>query len=116
MWRGAMIGGERWGVRIVPPLSPSLVDRTGHRTVATTDTGARIVNVSSELYGEKLRTVLLHELTHVAMNVYGLEEWIDRNVPRQSRIGLEEGIANLVADRGAEIAREVSSLLDDMAS
>lgn len=116
MWRGASIGGERWGVRIVPPLSPLLVDRTGHRTVATTDTGARMVNVSSALYGEKLRTVLLHELTHVAMNVYGLEEWIRRNVPGKSRIGLEENIANLVADRGAEIAGEVASVLDDMAS
>lgn len=115
MWRGAMIGGERWRVRIVPPLSPSLVDRTGHRTVATTDTGAHVVNVSNALYGEKLRTVLAHELTHVAMNVYGLEEWIKRNVPRESRIRLEETIANLVADRGCEILNQVHSIIGDTA-
>lgn len=115
MWRGASIGGERWRVRIVSPLSPSLVDRTGHRTVATTDTGAHVVNVSNALYGKKLRTVLAHELTHVAMNVYGLEEWIRRNVPRQSRIRLEETIANLVADRGCEILAQVDSILGEIA-
>lgn len=115
MYRGATIGGERWGVRIVPPLSPFLVDRTGKRTVATTDTKSRMVNVSSELYGQKLRTVLAHELTHVAMNVYGLEEWIRRNVPKRSRIRLEETIANLVADRGCEILNEVESVTGEMA-
>lgn len=74
-----------------------------------------MVNVSSELYGQKLRTVLAHELTHVAMNVYGLEEWIRRNVPRQSRIRLEETIANLVADKGCEILNQVESVIGEMA-
>lgn len=115
MYRGAVIGGERWGVRIVSPLSPFLVDRTGKRTVATTDTRTRMVNVSNELHGKKLKTVLAHELTHVAMNVYGLEEWIKRNVPRESRIRLEETVANLVADRGCEILNQVDSIVDEIA-
>lgn len=115
MYRGARIGGEWWRVRLVPPSSPFLVDRTGRRTVATTDTRAREVYVSTALHGRFLETVLAHEFTHVAMNVYGIESWIDRNVPPWSRVPLEESIANLIADHGTEIIAEAGTVGDDIA-
>lgn len=111
---GFWMGGVWWSVRIVPPSSPCLVDRTGNITVATTEPRRHRINVSSALTGGKLETVLAHEMTHAAMRTYGLEGLIRRKVPSRHRFEIEEAICNLVADHGADIlenAELVSSIL-----
>lgn len=92
-----------WSVHMVDKDDPILVDRTGTKTVATTDPDNMRVNLSSELGGEFLMTVFIHELGHCALHSYGLLERIHKMVKREYWIDMEEFICNILADYGMRI-------------
>ena len=79
-----------------------LVDRTGTRTVATTDPHTHTVYLSDSLSGDFLVRVVIHEMGHVCMVSYGLTDQI-RALARPERvIEAEEWICNFIADYGFE--------------
>lgn len=112
MIRGFKVGGEWWTVRIVPPSSPSLIDRQGKRTVATTDSATRRISVSSALTGDKLRRVLIHEAAHAAMESTGIARRIRSSVIPWRRVEVEETICNLIAEYGTSIIAVANDILN----
>ena len=98
-----ILNGYYWRVKYVDPLSPLLRDRTGHQTVATTDPTNHCVCLSSELSGDFLNRVLIHELGHAAMISFGLLGEIHRMVKPQYWIEAEEWVCNFIADYGVRI-------------
>lgn len=100
---GFDLNGVRWDVRVVDPYSKMLIDRTGHRTVATTDPLIHRVYLSSTLQGPFLVKVLLHELGHCVMVSYGLLEYIHSSVYPEKWIEAEEWMCNFIADYGFQI-------------
>lgn len=108
------MGGKRWCVRIVPPSSPLLVDRTGRRTVAVTDPSTHIISVSSAISGDFLKRVLAHELTHAAMESHGINRAIRGMVPPGGVVPVQEMASNVVADYGARIVGESERLHFEM--
>lgn len=115
MLRGFYMGGDWWHVEIVPPSSPFLVDRTGKRTVATTEPAALAIRVSSELHGAFLERVMVHECTHAAMHSYGVNERLHTLVPKRNWTAVEETFCNLVADYGASILDVSGSVVEALA-
>lgn len=100
---GFDLNGVRWDVRVVDPYSKMLIDRMGHRTVATTDPLIHRVYLSSTLQGPFLVKVLLHELGHCVMVSYGLLEYIHSSVYPEKWIEAEEWMCNFIADYGFQI-------------
>lgn len=107
---GFKMGDDWWTVHPVPPSSPSLVDRTGRLTVATTDPASLSINVSTALYGARLRHVLIHEAAHAAMASYGITERLAAYVPAKNRIAVEEMICNILADHGLAVLSAAASM------
>ena len=93
------MNGEPWHVQRVGRSSPALVDRTGTRTVATTDPSRRLVCISEDLKGEELARVAAHEATHACMVSYGM----DVREFAFDRIRAEEWACNLMAEHMAEV-------------
>lgn len=89
-----------WRVYFVHPSSVYLIDRTGNRTVATTDVRTKCVYLSEELYGDFLKRVVLHELGHCALYSYGLLDDIHKVITPSKWVESEEWICNLIADYG----------------
>lgn len=100
---GFVMNGYLWHVRRVLSNSPLLIDRTDRLTVATTDTETLTVNLSSQLEGDFLIRVLLHELGHCALFSYGLLDEIHKMVYPEYWIDAEELICNIIADYGLKI-------------
>lgn len=100
-----VIGGIVWRVVRVKPWDPVLVDRMGSLCVAVTDPMTQCIYISTNLYGDFLDRVLLHEATHAAMITYGM------NVPCCNEIQMEEWACNLIANRGREILQAVDQLM-----
>ncbi len=100
-----------WRVEFVEPESPYLIDRTGTYRLATTDPMTNHIYLSSVLYGDDLRTVLLHELGHCVMVSYGLVGHIHRMVRPEYWIEIEEWVCNFIADYGYEIFQTASDIL-----
>ena len=94
--------GEVWRVIGVDPGAPRLIDRTGTRTVATTDPLARTIHVSKELAPPELDLVMLHEVAHAITMSYGLLSYIHEKVPERYWIPVEEWAAQLVGEYGLE--------------
>lgn len=92
-----------------------LVDRTGKRTVATTDPTNLQVCLSNELQGDFLIQVLLHELGHCALYSFNLIDDIHRMVYPENWIEAEEWVCNFIADYGFRIFSTAYSVLGDEA-
>lgn len=105
------INGEPWRIIFVNHDSNSLIDRTGRRTLATTDPYTHYVCLSNRLRGPMLRRVLTHEVGHCAMISYGLLDDIHRMVRPQYWLEAEEWICNYILDYGTEIQSIVNSIL-----
>ena len=105
------VNGYLWCVKRVPYSSPMLIEKTGTRTVATTDPIRRTVYLLDTLEGNFFNTVLLHELGHVVMFSYGLLDDIHRAVPRHLWIDAEEWVCNFIADYGLQIFQIASNVL-----
>lgn len=97
------MNGYSWQIQRVTPDDPMLVDRTGVRTVATTDPMTRTVYLSTDLYGDFLIQVLLHELGHCALFSFGLIEELHRMVYPEYWMDAEEWVCNFIADYGFQI-------------
>lgn len=97
------MNGYHWHIKRVRPDSPELVDRTGRRTVATTDPYRYYIYLSDQLKGRFFSTVLIHELGHCAMISFGLLDEIHRMVEPKYWIPVEEFMCNFIADYGRGI-------------
>lgn len=82
-----------WEIVSVPYNSPVLMTPNGSYAYGMCDSYSATIYISNELYGEFLKKVLCHELTHAAMFSYGVE--LDHDE--------EELIADLIASYGEEI-------------
>lgn len=100
-----LLNGDLWRIRVVDPGSPMLVDRTGTKTVATTDPRTKCVYLSGEIHGEFLFRVLIHELGHCAMISFDLLRDIRRLARPEHWIEAEEWVCNFLADYGMAIFR-----------
>lgn len=105
------MNGYLWRVRFVHPSSDQLVDRTGKLRVATTDPETRCIYLSSELTGDFLNRVLIHELGHCVMVSFDLLSDIHRMVKPRYWIEMEEWICNFIADYGLRIFSAAYSVL-----
>lgn len=109
------MNGIKWRIRTVRPESPFLIDRTGHRTVATTDPATSRIYLSRAIRGEFKNRVLVHELGHAAMFSYGLLEDIHRMTYPERWVDIEEYICNIIADYGWKIFCIAEQYLGDEA-
>lgn len=98
-----VMNGVLWTIRFVDPDSLLLIDRTNHRTVATTDPYTHNVYLSKALRGGFRKRVLTHELGHCAMVSYHMLKDVERMAKPEQRINMEEWVCNLIADHGSEI-------------
>lgn len=110
-----VMNGDLWQIIIVDPSDQMLVDRTGTRTVATTDPMAKCVYLSSTLHGDFLIRVLIHELGHCAMISFNLLDDIRNSVYPSKWIDAEEWICNFIADYGFKIFSVAYSVLGENA-
>lgn len=101
--RPFVLNGYFWKVEYVDEADPVLIDRTGTRTVATTDPDKYTVYLSRALSGDFLVKVVLHELGHCAMHSFGLVKDIHRMVYPEMWIEAEEWVCNFFADYGFRI-------------
>lgn len=113
--RAFFMNGYRWRVIFVKPGSSKLVDRTGKKTVATTDPLTYTVYLSAGLSGDYLTRVLIHELGHCAIVSFGLFDDIHRMVRPRYWIEAEEWVCNFIADYGMRIFSAAYSILGDSA-
>lgn len=105
------MNGIYWTIEYVSPLNPMLLDRTGSKSVATTDGITHTVYLSSDLVGDFKTTVIIHEMGHVAMYSYNLFDDIHRMVYPEYWIEAEEWICNFIADYGKMIFKAASKVL-----
>lgn len=104
------INNIHWKVYYVSSDSHFLIDRTGTKCIATTDVKRKIIFIECNLSGETLKKALLHEITHAAMDSYGLLEDIHKMVPRKNWIFVEEWLCNFIYNYGIEIMDNVNKV------
>lgn len=109
------MNGRPWQVIFTDPYDPMLVDRTGRITVGTTDPRTSTVYLSSELQGEFLTRVLIHELGHCALFSFDLLDDIHRMVMPAYWVEAEEWICNFIADYGMTIFNAAKNVLGESA-
>lgn len=109
------MNGLRWHIRTVRPDSPFLIDRTGTRTVATTDPTTCRIYLSRAIRGEFRNRVLVHELGHAAMFSFGLLDQVHQMARPEMWIEMEEWICNFIADYGWQIFCVAHQYLGDEA-
>lgn len=110
-----LMNGYLWRVKHVSPTSSTLIDRTGEKRLATTDPRTRCIYLSTELYGDFLNRVLLHELGHAIMFSYNLLGRLHSFVLPEYWIDAEEWVCNFIADYGYQIFQIASDILGEEA-
>lgn len=60
-----IVNGMRWDLQFVSPNSSMLKRSDGSITLGVTDNSLKTIFINKNLYGEKLKKVVCHELTHV---------------------------------------------------
>lgn len=105
------MNGILWRIYYVHPDSFMLIDRTGTKTVATTDPYTKCIYLSDKLSGSFLTKVLIHELGHCAMISYNLIDDIRSVVDEEYWIEAEEWICNFISNYGMMIFSTVSKVL-----
>ena len=88
-----IINGEIWYIEYVPANDIILLRPDGVQTVGVCDDIAKTIYLSEELYGDFLKKVLAHEITHAAMFSYDVFLTYEQ----------EELVADLIATFGEEI-------------
>lgn len=87
------INGEEWNIIFVPANYYKLYRRNGSLSIACCDDIDKTIYINKFIRGDKLRTVVCHEITHAAMFSYDVKLTVDQ----------EELIANIIATYGDEI-------------
>ena len=98
MLRQFYMNGDLWRVQFVPPQDDVLIDRTGKRTLAVSDYSTMLISIASNLHGEFLNRVFIHELGHCVMFSYGLLPELHRMVKKRYWVEAEEFVCNILAD------------------
>ena len=106
-----LIGGDVWKIQRVPHNDASLVDRTGHIRLATTDPITRTISISANVGAPLLDRVLLHEVAHAVTVSYGLLDYLRQNIPRELWVLVEEWAAELMELHSIEVAIIASQAL-----
>ena len=94
------INHQIWRIKFVPPYDAILRRSDGSMTVGVTDNATRTIYLSNSLYGNFLKKVICHEITHAAMFAYDVELSLDK----------EELLADLIATYGEEIINITNTL------
>lgn len=110
-----LMNGYLWRVKRVKSDSPTLIDRTGSRRVATTDPRTKCIYLSKSLDGDMLNRVLIHELGHCVMFSYDLLDYIHSFVHPEYWVEVEEWVCNFIADYGYKIFKTASEVLGEEA-
>ena len=96
------INGEYWRILFVSPNYVALLKPNGDFAIGACDDYTKTIYLSNALYGEKLKKVLCHEITHAAMFSYNVS----------LSLAQEELIAELMATFGEEII-DITNILFD---
>lgn len=105
------MNGYIWNIRLVKENDKRLIDRTGSKTVATTDPINHAIYLSENLHGNFLMTVLIHELGHCALFSFHLIPEIRKMTYPEYWIDMEELICNILADYGSRVFQIAYSYL-----
>lgn len=105
------MNGDLWRVRFVSPNDNVLIDRTGQRTLAVSDYSTMTISIASNLHGELLNRVFIHELGHCVMFSYGLLSELHRMVKKRYWVDAEEFVCNVLADYGHFVIRTARDVL-----
>ena len=100
MLKQFFMNGDLWRVRFVAPHDNVLIDRTEKRTLAVSDYSTMTISIASNLHGELLNRVFIHELGHCVMFSYGLLPELHRMVKKRYWVDAEEFVCNILADYG----------------
>ena len=87
------VNNEAWRVLFVPAHDRALLKPTGEFAIGACDDYSKSIFINNSLYGDFLKKVLCHEITHAAMFSY--------NIPLSLR--QEELLAELISTFGEEI-------------
>lgn len=109
--RPLVIDGVLWRVVRVRPDDPRLTDRTGTRTVATTNPRTREICLSEALQPPFLDRVMLHEVSHAIALTYGLLGRLRGLLDQSAQVPVEEWAAGMVEGYGIEAAELASMAL-----
>lgn len=96
------INGELWRVVYVPSNSISLMKPDGTFAVGACDDYTKSIYLNDRLYGDYLKKVLCHEITHAAMFSYN----VSLSLPQ------EELLAELMSTFGEEII-DITNIIFD---
>lgn len=107
------MNGIHWSIYYVDPHSSLLVDRTNELRVATTDPKDKCIYLASNLSGDFLNRVLIHELGHCAIFSFNLLDDIHTMVRQEYWMDAEEWICNFIADYGRNIFNISRQFLGD---
>lgn len=94
------INGQVWFIKFTQPSDEIFRMSDGEYTVGVCDDALKIIFLSTELRGRKLKHVLCHEIVHAAMFSYKVYIEYEQ----------EELLANIIATYGKEIIQ----ITDDM--
>lgn len=97
------IGGTTWLLLEVPPDSKELVNSSGERVLACTDPVTKTVYISKELYGQKRKTVIAHELGHCILFSYNLLNDLYEMTKPEFYLDMEEWVCNFLAENCQEV-------------
>lgn len=87
------INGIEWKIVKTSANHPKLFRSDGSLSIGACDHLTRTIYLNENLFGNKLKKVLCHEIVHAAMFSYNVD----------LTIGQEELVADLIATYGAEI-------------
>ena len=96
------INNEWWRLEFVPSNSYHLRRYDGSYAIGVCNDIHKKIYISEELYGELLKKVICHELTHAAMFSYNVELSLEQ----------EEILADIIATYGEEIIHITNTLFD----
>lgn len=88
-----LINNVYWKIAFVSPNFPLLQRLNGDYSIGACDNLTRTIYLSNQLYGELLKKVLCHEITHAAMFSYNVNLSLEQ----------QELIADLISTYGEEI-------------
>lgn len=88
-----LINNIYWKLAFVSPDFPLLMRPNGEYSVGACDNLTRTIYINDTLYGDFLKKVLCHQITHAAMFSYNVNLSIEQ----------EELIADLISTYGEEI-------------